>query len=156
MNLNLGAGNRILDDSINHDITRHSKAIDVAWDLNDLPWPWEDGQFARVYAFSVLEHLYHNLLTSMDEIWRITELGGLCVVKLPFWKANVTWEDLTHIHKVGPGIMDQLDPTTQRGRDYGFYTPYKWHVLKRWANKKKRPTSFYWNLIKKPEGWDGT
>lgn len=154
-NLNLGCGGRPLDDAINHDLTKHHDYVDVTWDLNRLPWPWPDDHFATVWAFSVFEHLYHNLLTSMNELWRIVQPGGIAVVKLPFWRANITWEDLTHIHKVGPGVMDQLDPTTKRGMQYGFYTPFKWEIQKRWANEKKA-TSIYWRLQKKPRGWDGT
>lgn len=152
--LNLGAGNRIIEGAINHDVVKHRAEIEVVHDLNDMPWPWPDESFDKVLALSVLEHLRQNLLTSMDEIWRITAPGGETVVKLPFWKANNSWEDLTHLHLVGPGIMDQLDPRTKRGHDYWFYTRRKWAVEKGWMNKDKNPTSIYWRLRKKPLDWD--
>lgn len=150
--LNLGAGNRIIEGAINHDVVKHRPEIDVAWDLNDLPWPWEDEQFDKVAALSVLEHLRQNLLTSMDEIWRITAPGGVAVVKLPHWKHNLSWEDLTHLHLVGPGVMDQLDPRTKRGHDYWFYTRRKWQIEKREMNDAK--TSIYWTMTKMPLDWD--
>jgi len=151
--LNLGAGNRILADATNHDVVAHRPEIEVVWDLNDLPWPWEDDTFDKVCALSVLEHLRHTLLTSMDEIWRITRPAGLAVIKLPHWKANISWEDLTHLHVVGLGVMDQLDPTTERGRDYRFYTRRKWRIQKRQINKAG--TSIYWTLRKMPLDWKG-
>ena len=151
--LNLGAGNRILADAINHDVVKHRDEIDVVWDLNEMPWPWEDESFDKVCALSVLEHLRQNLLTSMDEIWRITRPSGQAVVKLPHWRANISWEDLTHLHMVGPGVMDQLDPSTKRGHDYRFYTRRKWRILKRRMNKAE--TSIYWTLLKMPLDWKG-
>lgn len=151
--LNLGAGNRIITGAVNHDLVRHRKEIAVVWDLNDLPWPWEDESFDKVCALSVLEHLRQNLLTSMDEIWRICRPLGVVVVKLPHWKANLSYEDLTHLHVVGPGIMNQLDPRTQRGRDYRFYTRRKWAIAKRRMNNAR--TSIYVTLRKMPLDWDG-
>jgi len=153
MMLNLGAGNRIIEGAINHDLTRHRPEIDVAWDLNDLPWPWKDDSFDKIAALSVLEHLRQNLLTSMDEIWRLLRPGGVAVIKLPFWKANLSWEDLTHLHLVGPGVMDQLDPRTKRGHDYRFYTRRKWRIEKRIINDAK--TSIHWTMTKMPLDWDG-
>jgi len=152
MMLNLGAGNRILEDAVNHDVVRHRPEIEVVHDLNVLPWPWEDASFDKVAALSVLEHLRQNLLTSMDEIWRILRPGGVAVIKLPHWKANISWEDLTHLHLVGIGVMDQLDPRTKRGVDYWFYTRRKWRIDKREANDAK--TSIYWTMTKMPLDWD--
>lgn len=149
--LNLGAGNRIIGGAVNHDLVRHRREIDVVHDLNELPWPWEDEAFDKVAALSVLEHLRQSLLESMNEVWRITKPGGVAVVKLPHWKHNLSWEDLTHLHLVGPGIMDQLDPTTKRGHDYRFYTRRKWKIEKRRINEVK--SSIWWTLTKMPLDW---
>ena len=159
MKLNLGCGNKNIDGFVNHDLTRHSPHVDIAHDLNELPWPWEDDQFERVVAASVLEHLYHNLLVSMNEIWRISEPDGLAVVKLPYWKAEISWNDPTHVWKVGPHVFDQLDPRTQRGHKYSFYTPFKWAIVK--VNFNPHKTSIVWHLRKRPLNWipketDGT
>lgn len=150
--LNLGCGNKPLEGYINHDLTVHADHVDIAWDLNELPWPWQDEAFEKVAAISVLEHLRQNLLTSMDELWRILEPHGVAVVKLPHWKHNISWEDLTHLHVVGVGAMDQLDPRTKRGVDYWFYTRRKWRVDKRTVNDAK--SSIYWTTTKMPLDWD--
>jgi len=152
MKLNLGCGGKPLEGFVNHDVVQHSPHVDVAWDLNVLPWPWAPMTFEKVAALSVLEHLRHNLLTSMDEIWRILAPEGVAVVKLPHWKHNLTWEDLTHLHMVGPGIMDQLDPRTKRGHDYWFYTRRKWRVEKRNMNEAK--SSIIFTVVKMPLDWN--
>jgi len=132
--LNLGCGNRIHKSSthewIHHDITNHRPEIDIVWDLNILPWPWANEEFGFVAADSVLEHLDHNLLISMNEIWRILKPGGTVHVKLPHWKHEVSWSDPTHHWPAGLQIFDQLCPETERGKEYSFYTPYKWTYIK--------------------------
>ena len=144
----LGCGNRPKFGAINHDLTRHSNHVDVAWDLNNTPWEiWPDDYFDMVIAESVLEHLYHNLLVSMNEIWRITKVGGIAAVKLPYWRAEITWNDLTHVHRVGIGIMNQLDPSLPRGQEYSFYTPYKWEIIR--AQMNDEMTSIHWELRKR-------
>ena len=148
----LGCGNRPKFGAVNHDQTRHSDHVDIAWDLNNTPWKvWPDDYFDMVIAESVLEHLYHNLLVSMNEIWRITRVGGIAVVKLPYWRAEISWNDLTHIHRVGLGAMNQLDPSLPRGKEYDFYTPYKWRIIHTKMNSEM--TSIHWELEKKERGW---
>jgi len=148
----LGCGKRLHQDAIHHDFTQHSPHVDIVHDLNHLPWPWESERFNKVIAESVLEHLYHNLLISMNEIWRITKVGGIAAIKLPYWRAEITWNDLTHVHRVGIGIMNQLDPSTSRGKEYEFYTPYKWKIL--YAKMNPEMTSIHWEL-EKLERWEG-
>lgn len=150
--LNLGCGLKHPEGYVNHDLTMHHPWVDIAWDLNVLPWPWDDGSFDMVIASSVLEHLSHSLLVSMDELWRITAPTGWVYVKLPYWKAQISWNDLTHFHKVGLGVMDQLDPRTKRGQQYSFYSRRKWEILEVKLNQVK--TSVIWKLRKRPLDWN--
>jgi len=69
------------------------------------------------------------------------------VVKLPYWRAENTWTDLTHIHKVGMRAMNQLDPSLPRGQEYSFYTPYKWEIIR--AQMNDEMTSIHWELRKR-------
>lgn len=126
--LNLGCGNMILAYAINHDLMKR-EGVDEVWDLNVLPWPWEDNSFDYVIAKAVLEHLQHDLLTSMNELWRILAPEGIVEIKLPYWKSEASYNDLTHRYVYGLGIFDGLDPDTKRGRMYGFYTERKWRIL---------------------------
>ena len=129
--LNLGAGNDIIPHSINHDLTEFRDEIDITHDLNVLPWPWPDERFKEVIAKSVLEHLHHDLVVSLNEIWRILKPGGLVTLKLPHWRADVSWWDPTHRWKFSLMSFEQFDPNTERGRIYAHYSPYKWKMIKR-------------------------
>ena len=129
--LNLGAGNRIIADAVNHDLVKHRPEIAMAWDLNELPWPWPDNSFDLIWAWSVLEHLKLNLLESLDECWRILRPKGQIYLKIPYWKSDVSYNDPTHRWAFGLNCLDQFDPDTWRGKTYSYYTPRKWKLIKR-------------------------
>ena len=133
--LNLGCGNKFVtlkpgDTVINHDRIKHCSRVDLAWDLNDLPWPWPDDSFDLIVACAVLEHLKLNLVESLDECWRILRPEGRLHMKLPYWKHDAAWDDPTHYWQFSLGSFDQFDPDKKRGAQYAFYTPRKWKIVK--------------------------
>lgn len=129
--LNLGCGHRILENAINHDLHKHSDAVDVAHDLNELPWPWDDEQFIHINARAVFEHLDIDLLTVFDECWRILKPQGTLYVKLPFWKAARAWDDPTHRRPYTFRTFNYFDPQTREGKQYAFYTDRKWRIIRK-------------------------
>lgn len=135
--LNLGAGNKIIADAINHDRIKHRDEIAVVHDLNVLPWPWPDNSFDFIVARAVLEHLRLNLVESLNECWRILRPGGQLFIKLPHWQSDVAYQDPTHYWQFSLHSLDQFDPDTQRGKDYAFYTERKWKILKMELNKAR-------------------
>ena len=145
--LNVGCGNRPVEGAVNHDIRKHSDHVDIAHDLNIMPWPWEDEEFDLVVAKAVYEHLDPDLLTIMNETWRILKPDGRTIVKLPWWKSEVTYSDPTHRRGYALGVLDQLCPETKRGKEYWFYTDRKWKIVKP-AKLNNAKTSFYITLEK--------
>lgn len=127
--LNLGAGNRILTDAVNHDLHAHRREIDVVYDLNVLPWPWGDDSFDAIVTWSVFEHLDVDLLTAIDECWRILVSDGQLSIKLPYWQHEMSYNDPTHRYVVGLGIFDTFDPDILKGQQMHFYTERKWQLL---------------------------
>ncbi|NLG66040.1 MAG: class I SAM-dependent methyltransferase [Actinobacteria bacterium] len=129
--LNLGAGNKPVENAINHDLRLDPARpwVTVAWDLNDLPWPWEDNSFDLIVACAVLEHLRINLLESVAECWRILRPGGILHVKLPYWNSDTSFIDPTHYWRFSLRTLDVFDPDTSYGHKYTFYTPYKWQII---------------------------
>lgn len=133
--LNLGAGHAIIGDALNVDLTRHRPGIDLAVDLNNLPWPWNDSSWDHIVAKAVFEHLRLSLLEAMDECWRIIAPAGVLELKLPYWRSEVSYNDPSHRYVVGLGVFDQFDPSTARGDYYSFYTERKWRKRRVFLNK---------------------
>lgn len=129
--LNLGCGNRILKDAINHDRTKHRPEIDITHDLNILPWPFADNSFNKIVALAVFEHLDIDLVASLNECHRILKPGGIVVLKLPLQKGFNAYDDPTHRWFFTLRSLDQFCPATQRGKEYSFYTPHKWKFTKK-------------------------
>lgn len=127
--LQLGTGNDPIGGAVNHDLHKHAPHIDVAHDLNLIPWPWADESFDHIVARAVLEHLRVNLIESMNECWRILRPGGSIFVKLPHWQSDISYQDPTHYWFFSVRALDQFDPDTERGKKYAFYTPRKWRIV---------------------------
>jgi len=140
--LNLGCGNKPIDGAVNHDRIQHRKFVDIAWDLNEMPWPWEDESFDVIVAHAVFEHLIPDLVQTLNECWRILRPGGKVRLKLPLWNSDISRRDPTHRWFFSTGSLDQFDPDTKRGREYTFYTTRKWKVIKPLKVNNAR-SSFY-------------
>lgn len=128
--LNLGAGNEIESDAINHDRIKHRPEIAVAHDLNVVPWPWADATFRMIMAKSVFEHLRITLIEAVDECWRILRPGGVLYMKLPFWQSERAYDDPTHYWRFTLRSCNVFDPQTAEGKEYGFYTARKWEIIR--------------------------
>ena len=143
--LNLGAGNRLIEGAVNHDLYEHRSEIDVAHDLNIFPWPWPDEAFDQIVALSVFEHLDVNLVVTLNECHRLLLPGGTLVLKLPLWSAEQAHDDPTHRWFFTIRSLHQFCPETKRGKQYAFYTPHKWRYVKR-PKVNDAKTSFYVSL----------
>jgi len=126
--LNLGTGHRIIEGAVNHDRFKHHPAIDIAWDLKEMPWPWEDNSFDFVSARSVLEHIPQDLVVTMNELWRIIAPGGHVAIRAPYWDSPIAHRDPTHYWCWDLRTFDNFDPDTKLGRENDFLTPYKWRI----------------------------
>lgn len=119
--LQLGCGVRPMKDAINHDRVKHSAHVDVEHDLDNLPWPWADGEFTRVIALDVMEHLKLDVAVWLDECWRILAPDGRLVLRLPAWDNPVSWRDPTHRKVFHPETFDYWDTRKALFKDYGFF-----------------------------------
>ncbi len=72
--------------------------IDVIHDLNKTPWPFKASSFDEVVAIHVVEHL-QDLISFMDESWRILRKGGALYLETPEAGNNydLTHADPTHV-----------------------------------------------------------
>ena len=145
--LNLGAGNRIVGDSVNHDLYKHREEIDIVHDLNELPWPWEDKSFDRIVSWAVFEHLNINLLTAVNECWRILKSDGVLHIKLPWCFSETSYDDPTHNYTVGVGVFDIFDRKTKRGEAYSFYHDELGRKVTSWRLKSAKLSKTKFSVV---------
>lgn len=119
--LNLGCGARPMVGYLNHDRTMHSDWVDMKWDLEDMPWPWMDEEWDEVRADDVFEHLFHEVDTWLDEVWRILRPSGTLDMRLPAFDNHLSYRDPTHRRVFHPETFFFWDPRTNLYQDFGRY-----------------------------------
>ena len=119
--LELGCGVHPTPGAIHHDRVQHSAWVDIAHDLDVLPWPWQDAEFDKVIALDVMEHLRLDVNVWLDECWRILTPGCQLVLRLPAWDNPVSYRDPTHKKLFHPETFDYWDANRQLHKDYGFF-----------------------------------
>ena len=119
--LELGAGNNPSADMVHHDRVRHAPHIDVAWDLDVVPWPWDDEEWFGVWAMDVMEHLKLDVAEWLDECWRILEPHGKLHLRLPAFDNPDSFRDPTHRRVFHPETFDYWDPETELWQEFGSY-----------------------------------
>ena len=94
--LNLGCQDSVLKGYVNLDIWEY-KGVDVVWDLEKTPLPFEDNTFDEILASNVLEHIT-NLVELMKELHRITKNKGIIKISVPFYNSPYAICSLDHKH----------------------------------------------------------
>ena len=92
--LNLGCGEDYRQGWTNLDAV-DAVEPDIVHDLNEYPWPFDDGKFIHIEARHVLEHLNEPVL-ALREIARILQDNGS--VRWVFPIGHTRFEDPTHQH----------------------------------------------------------
>lgn len=100
MKFNLGCGDDYRPDWVNvdiHDDLQHSP--DILYDIEEVPWPWEDDSAGVILMDNVLEHLHPSHRPAViDECHRVLREGGKLIVRLP---TRTGW-DITHFAVPSP------------------------------------------------------
>lgn len=126
--LHLGCGNEIRAGWVNHDGAA-LPGVDVVHDLTRLPWPWPDGEFERVEAFHVLEHLPATIPT-MEELHRICAPGGRVLIRVPWWNSPDYVADPTHVVQFNQQTFEFFDPDSRRCQDRPYYSTARFRIVR--------------------------
>lgn len=81
MNLNLGAGKKIIKNAVNVDIMP-GEGIDQIVDLSVFPWPWKDESIDAIHASHIIEH-FPDQKQFIEECLRVLKRGGLLKLNIP-------------------------------------------------------------------------
>ena len=107
--LDLGCGNQKREGAIGIDINPDTNA-DIIHDLNTYPYPFEGSTFEIIYADNVIEHL-DNVVNVMEELHRISKLGGIIIIKVPYFRSRYAFIDPTHKHYFTVESFTYFDPS---------------------------------------------
>ncbi len=92
--LNLGCGEDKKEGFVNLDWNKLVEP-DAVHDLNKVPYPFPDNEFALVNASHILEHLEKPFVI-MKELHRLLKSGGKLIVKVPHFSRGFTHAEHEH------------------------------------------------------------
>lgn len=104
--LNLGCGNRKLEDYLNVDKYGNP---DMIVDLEKFPWPWKDNSFDKISLIHVLEHLgkdSETFLNIFKELYRVSSPNALINIVVPDPRSDAYLEDPTHVRPITPKLLE--------------------------------------------------
>lgn len=116
--LDLGCGNKKREGAIGVDFNSRTKA-DVIHNLNVFPYPFEVNYFDQVFIDNTLEHL-DEVLGTMEEVCRITKVGGEVKVIVPYFRSAWACIDPTHKHFFTANSFAYFDPENPICKRYDY------------------------------------
>ncbi|HEX5089262.1 MAG TPA: methyltransferase domain-containing protein [Nocardioides sp.] len=134
-----------------------------------LQLPFADGEFDRVVAAEVLEHIPADI-QAIEELVRVLRPGGALAVSVPRWFPEiVNWKLSDDYHNVEGGHIriytdaELVDKVTKRGMDYvgkgyahGLHSPYWWIKCAVGVDNDGHPLArayhrlLVWEIVKQP------
>jgi SAM-dependent methyltransferase len=119
LRLNLGCGRDIRDGWVNIDCAA-LPGVDHVVDFDGKPaLPLPDDSVAYSEGIHVIEHL-RDPLPFMEELWRVTEPGGLAVFRCPYGSTDDADEDPTHVRRMFAGSWGYFGMPHYWRCDYGY------------------------------------
>jgi len=120
--LNLGCNKDIKSSSevlwINIDIIKFS-GVDMALDLNKIPYPFEDNSIDYVLMSHVIEHL-DKPMDVLNELHRICKPNTIIEILQPHFSSHTSYNTVDHYHHFGCRFTDCMDNFER------VYTRLKW------------------------------
>lgn len=132
--LQLACGLRPMEDATNHDRGGWGPWVDVAHDLDDMPWsPLAAlAPFDVTCAYDLVEHI-EDVLGFVNEIHALLGPGGVLVMRGAAWNNPASYTDVTHRHWFTEDSFNFFDRSTPIGDHYGrFYTDSLGRDLTEW------------------------
>lgn len=99
----------------------HSAHVDVAHDLEALPWPWEDESCEEILGLDVFEHLHLMPEQWLRECHRILAPGGALQIRVPIFGSPWHIIDPTHVRGFHPLNFDYFIRERPLWLKYGHY-----------------------------------
>jgi len=71
--------------------------------------------------------VFGNFMRFMDEVWRVTKIGGQFHFVVPYAGSNGFYQDPTHVNLISEATMFYFDPS-HPSRLYDIYEPRPWKI----------------------------
>jgi len=134
-----------------------------------LALPFADGEFDRIVAAEVLEHIPADI-QAIEELARVLRPGGTLAISVPRWFPEIiNWKLSADYHNVEGGHIriytqeELVDKVTKRGLEFeghdyahGLHSPYWWIKCAVGVDNDEHPLAkayhklLVWEIVKQP------
>jgi hypothetical protein len=102
--------------------------VDIVHDLEVFPWPVPDNICHNVVGSHIIEHIKPWLqIDFLNEVWRVTKVGGKAAFVHPYGVNNLFIQDPTHCAPLNEASWQYYDP---RYPLWQVYKPRPWLITK--------------------------
>lgn len=115
--LNLGCGRTPIQGWINLDIA-DIPGVDIVYDINNLPLPFQDGELDEILCNDIFEHLEY--IPVLKDLHRILKPGGILTIQVPHFTSRDNFIDPTHLKRFSVRTFDYFISDALYERDYYF------------------------------------
>lgn len=112
---------------------------DVIWNLEKLPYPFDDESFDEIHAYCVLEHTgaqgdWKFFFDQWSEFWRIMRPNGLFYFIAPRFDSPWAWGDPSHKRIIGREQITYLNQAEyERQLPAATMTDFRWYYKRNFA-----------------------
>jgi len=99
------------------------KGIDIVWDLNVFPYPFESNSIREIYLNDVLEHL-DDPIKVLRECHRLLEPNGRIYIRVVHWSHRYAYSDPQHKH-----FFSEIYWEFFTGKRRAYYTDFRFKNL---------------------------
>jgi SAM-dependent methyltransferase len=124
LKLNFGCGEKTYEDYVNMDKVE-LPGVDVLWDLEKTPMPFETNSVDEIKCEHILEHV-RNFMPMIEEMWRICKPGAMIYVWGPYFRYEAAYRDPTHERFFTEHSFDYF----QDGVNFSHYSKARFNVRK--------------------------
>lgn len=119
MKIDFACGERKKEGFIGVDQLPHPD-VDIVWDLNNYPYPFEDESVDEIYCSQFIEHV-DDLVKFMGELYRVMKHGATGIIIAPYWSHINTWRDPTHKRGIADTTLYFFDKDWRDSNRLGCY-----------------------------------
>lgn len=134
-----------------------TECTDIVHNLDEFPWPFPDNYADEVMCSHYVEHV-RDLISFMDEIWRITKVGGKVTIIAPYYSSMRATQDPTHVRSICEAsflyynkVWREQNKLDHYGIKSNFDFSYGYQLNPEWANRSQEARDFaikhYINVI---------
>jgi len=150
--LDVGCGANCTPGYVGMDI-RDLPGVQIVHDIEIFPWPLDDESCAMVVMSHLVEHIKPWLqLKLMDEVWRVLEPEGYCLISTPYGGSFRYNQDPTHCSPWNEATVEYFVAGTLL---YQVYKPKPWKVDRLFWDVRGDLEVAYQKLTEETEGDNG-